>query len=56
MKHSHVFRISRPALNSFVVTVEPVRDRGDSRFFYMDQSGVIRWDVGKPATPTSPPL
>jgi prepilin-type N-terminal cleavage/methylation domain-containing protein len=56
MKHNFVFTLERPTLTSYVVNVEPIRDRGFSRFFCMDQSGVIRSEIGRPATSTSPGL
>jgi hypothetical protein len=56
MKHNFVFELQRPTPTSFTITVEPIRDRGFSRFFFMDQSGVVRSEIGRPASATSPAL
>jgi hypothetical protein len=41
--------------DGYVVTAEPTEPgKHGRRYFYMDQSGVITYEVLKPATPTSP--
>ncbi len=41
---------------SYNVTSTPMQYPDERRHFYTDQSGVIRFEVGKPAGPASPPL
>ena len=49
------YEYRKTATDGYVVTAEPV-DPGKHgrRYFYMDQSGVITYEVLKPATPKSP--
>lgn len=56
VKHNFVFTLNRTSPTSYDCQVAPIRDRGFSRFFYMDQSGIIRTELGKPAGPNSPAL
>jgi len=38
------------------VTADPVNSDGDAKWFYADQSGVMRFEVGATAGPASPRL
>ena len=41
---------------AYGVNADPLEEPGVRRHFYSDQSGVIRFEQGKPATANSPPL
>lgn len=56
IKHNYIFTLLRPTLTTWTCSVAPVRDRGDSKFFFIDQTGVIRAELGKPASATSPQI
>ena len=56
LKHNYIFTLRRPTLTTWSCTVAPVRDRGNSKFFYLDQTGVMRVELGKFAGSTSPQL
>jgi prepilin-type N-terminal cleavage/methylation domain-containing protein len=56
LKHNYIFRLQRPTPTTWTCTAAPVRDRGQSKFFFFDQSGVIRVELGKFAGSTSPQL
>ncbi len=56
LKHNYIFTLLRPTLTTWTCTVAPIRDRGDSIFFYVDQTGVIRAELGKSATVASPQM
>lgn len=44
----------RPAENGYALTLTPAQIDVTHRAFYVDQTGVIRGDEGKPATAASP--
>jgi prepilin-type N-terminal cleavage/methylation domain-containing protein len=56
LKHNYIFTLLRPTPITWTCTVAPVRDRGNSKFFYLDQTGVMRVELGKFAGSTSPQL
>jgi prepilin-type N-terminal cleavage/methylation domain-containing protein len=56
MKHNYIFTLLRPTLTTWECTVAPVRDRGNAKFFYFDQTGVMRAELGKVASVSSPQL
>ena len=56
LKHNYIFTLQRPTLTTWTCTVAPVRDRGNSKFFYLDHTGVMRVELGKFAGSTSPQL
>ena len=56
MKHNYIFTLERPTLTTWTCTVAPVRDRGNAKFLYFDQTGVMRAELGKIATESSPQL
>ncbi len=56
IKHNYIFTLRRPTATTWLCTVAPVRDRVNSKFFFMDQSGVIRRELGKPASARSPQM
>ena len=56
LKHNYIFTLQRPTLTTWTCTVAPVRDRGNSKFFYLDQTGVMRVELGKFAGSASPQL
>jgi prepilin-type N-terminal cleavage/methylation domain-containing protein len=55
-KHNYIFRLQRPTPTTWTCTASPVRDRGNSKFFFVDQSGIARSEMGKPASATSPQM
>ncbi len=56
LNHNYIFRLRRPTLTTWSCSVAPIRDRGESKFFFIDQTGVIRSELGKPASETSPQM
>jgi prepilin-type N-terminal cleavage/methylation domain-containing protein len=54
VKSNSIFTLMRPTPTSWWCSVEPVRNRADSRFFFIDQTGTIRFELGRPATQSSP--
>jgi type II secretory pathway pseudopilin PulG len=56
LKHNYIFTLERPTPTTWRCSAAPVRDRGQSKFFYFDQTGVIRVELGKFAGSTSPQL
>jgi hypothetical protein len=56
LKHNYIFTLQRPTPTTWTCTVAPVRDRVNSKFFYLDQTGVMRVELGKFAGSTSPQL
>lgn len=56
LKHNYVFTLNRPTPTTWSCAVAPVRDRGNSHFFYVDQTGIVRTDLGRPANATSPQM
>ena len=56
VKHNYVFTLLRPTPTTWTCTAAPVRDRGDSKFFFLDQTGVMRSELGKAAGASSPQL
>jgi len=56
LKHNYAFTLRRPTPSSWWCAVEPIRERGVSRFFFVDQDGTVRSELGRPATRNSPPM
>jgi prepilin-type N-terminal cleavage/methylation domain-containing protein len=56
LKHNYIFTLLRPTLTTWTCTVAPIRDRGNSKFFYFDQTGVMRVELGKVASVSSPQM
>jgi prepilin-type N-terminal cleavage/methylation domain-containing protein len=56
LKHNYIFTLLRPTLTTWTCTVAPVRNRGNARYFYFDQTGVMRVEMGKFASVTSPQM
>lgn len=52
----YIFELTRSAGDHWEATAEPVRDRTANRFYYTDESGVIRFAVGSMADASSPPI
>jgi type II secretory pathway pseudopilin PulG len=52
----YIYRLSRPSTLQWQCTVEPVRDRTFGRFFYSDNSNIIRYAVGAIPTASSPQI
>ena len=52
----YIFELTRSAGDHWEATAEPVRDRTANRFYYTDESGVIRFAVGSLADASSPPI
>jgi len=55
-KHNYIFTLRRPTPTTWTCTVAPVRDRGNAKFLYFDQTGVMRAELGKIASVSSPQL
>jgi prepilin-type N-terminal cleavage/methylation domain-containing protein len=51
-----IYRLSRPTTLQWQCVVEPLRDRTIGRFFYTDNSNVIRFAVGVIPTASSPQI
>ena len=51
-----IYRLSRPTTLQWQCVVEPLRDRTIGRFFYTDNSNVIRFAVGAIPTASSPQI
>jgi type II secretory pathway pseudopilin PulG len=56
VKHNYVFTISRPTPTTWSCIAEPVRDRPDSKFFFLDDTLLMRVEIGNFAGTTSPQL
>jgi prepilin-type N-terminal cleavage/methylation domain-containing protein len=60
VKDGYLFQITQPDSTSYIVTAEPhpatSPERPLMRFFYADESGVIRQSTGAAATISSPPV
>jgi hypothetical protein len=52
----YIFQLTLLDSNHWQCTAEPVRDRLTNRFFFMDDTGVIRYSTGSLATVSSPEL
>ena len=52
----YIFELTRSTGDHWEATAEPVRDRTANRFYYTDESGVIRFAVGSLADASSPPI
>ena len=50
----YIFWLTRPQLDHWECTAEPVRDRTINKFFYSDNAGLIRYAVGSLADSSSP--
>ncbi|MBI3484413.1 MAG: hypothetical protein HY012_04590 [Acidobacteria bacterium] len=56
LKHNYIFTLTRPTPTTWACTVAPVRDRGNSKFLFLDQTGIMRVEMGKFASNTSPQM
>lgn len=52
----YIFRLNRPTSEEWNCTAEPIRARGSTRYFYTDETGVIRYRIGRQADRRSPVL
>ena len=52
----YIFGLMRTQADGWECTAEPVRDRTANRYFFTDNSGVIRFAVGSLADASSPPI
>ena len=52
----YIFGLMRTQADGWECTAEPVRDRTANRYFFTDNSGVIRFAVGPLADASSPPI
>jgi len=52
---SYIFRLGRPAPDQWWCTAEPVRERARNKYFFLNETGTLRMEMGKLATATSPP-
>ena len=52
----YIFELTRTQLDRWEATAEPVRGRTANRYFFADNSGVIRFAVGSLADASSPPI
>jgi len=57
-KNGYVYQITQPSgLTGYVITATPQgSEAAQMRYFYADESGVIRQNLGAPATASSPPI
>ena len=56
VRSQYIFRLTRLEADRWKCTAEPVRNRVEGRYFYVDQSGVIRYHNGGPADDQSPAI
>ncbi len=52
----YVFSLNRPSTDRWECIAEPVRERTSSFFYFMDDTGVIRFAIGAMPSAASPPL
>ena len=52
----YIFELTRLDAGNWECTAEPVRDRTANRYYFTDNSGVIRFAVGSLADASSPPI
>ena len=52
----YIFELTRLDADNWECTAEPVRDRTVNRYFFTDNSGVIRFAFGSLADASSPPI
>lgn len=52
---SYIFRLGRPAPDQWWCTAEPVRGRARNKYFFLNETGTLRMELGKPANAASPP-
>ena len=52
----YIFELTRSPGGHWETTAEPVRDRTANRYFFTDNSGVIRFAIGSLADASSPPI
>ena len=50
------FKDERRLITTYTVRADPLTPESGDRSFFADETGVIRFEKGKPAGPTSPPL
>jgi type IV pilus assembly protein PilE len=57
VKEQYLFQITQPDATSYSITATPqTPDASVMRYFYADESGVIRYNKGAAATASSPPV
>lgn len=57
VKEGYLFDLTQPDVTSYIITAAPqTADAAQMRYFYADQSGVIRQNLGAAATATSVPV
>ena len=52
----YIFTLDADGADSWLCNAEPIRDRGNGRYFYIDESGIIRSNRGKFADEEDPPI
>lgn len=52
----YIFYLTSPDAQHWQCSAEPLRDRLNSKYFYIDETGVIRIEIGAIATRSSPQL
>ncbi|MCL4522375.1 MAG: type II secretion system GspH family protein [Acidobacteria bacterium] len=53
LKHNYIFTLTRPTPTTWKCNAAPVRNRGNARYLFMDQTGVMRSRMGNIADGTS---
>ncbi len=56
VRSMYVFSLNRPSPDRWECIAEPVRERTSSFFYFMDDTGVIRFAIGAMPSAASPPL
>jgi hypothetical protein len=52
----YIVQLTVPDADDWQCTAEPIRDRTQSKFFYADNTGVIRYALGSLVSAASAPL
>ena len=56
VRSMYVFSLNRPSTDRWECIAEPVRERTSSFYYFMDDTGVIRFAIGAMPSAASPPL
>ncbi len=56
VRSMYIFSLNRPSTDRWECIAEPVRERTSSFFYFLDQTGVIRFAIGAMPSAASPPL
>jgi prepilin-type N-terminal cleavage/methylation domain-containing protein len=56
VSQGYIFTLDTQGDDKWDCSAEPVRDRSTGRYFFVDQSGVIRFKHGKRAKKNDPPI